>query len=40
MDTPAALKTLGLKREDSLALVRPLCGAGFRKINFAMKRRL
>ena len=35
MDTPAALKSRGLEREDSLELVRLLCGAGFRKINFA-----
>ena len=40
MDTPADLKTLGLEREDFLALVRLLCGAGFRKTTFAMKPRL
>ena len=34
-DTPAALASRGLGREDALDLVRLLCGAGFRKINFA-----
>ena len=34
-DTPAALLTRDLGREDSLALVAALCDAGFRKINFA-----
>ena len=34
-DTPAALLTRDLGREDSLALVAALCAAGFRKINFA-----
>ena len=35
MDTPAALTSRGLAREDAMSLVRLLCGAGFRKINFA-----
>ena len=34
-DTPAALKTRSLPRDRSMQLVRLLCAAGFRKINFA-----